>query len=99
MRRHRYEDYYAQAEIKLQKAEIGPDDIPIFTENALHSIQNFEKELITFAKLNTQSDTPKARINKRNIELGDLLRDSRSSPSPAAAKKYLEINRDLEISL
>ena len=99
MRRHRYEDYYAQAEIKLQRAELGPDDVPIFAQNALESLDKFQAQIVSHAKQRTLWDTLEARQNKRKILLGDVLRDSRSGGSAKRLQECLQANRDLRISV
>ena len=97
MRRHRYEDYYVQTEMKLHRAELSPDDTPIFSENALESLEQFQLQVVKYAAEKTLKDTPEARRNKRNITLGDVLQDSRTGGSAARLRECLEMNRNLKI--
>ncbi len=83
MRRHRYEDYYAQTELKLRQAEAGQGDVPIFTNVACEGLSKFQGHLVDYACTHTEN-------YQHKLKLADVLQDSWSGGNAKLLQEYLD---------
>ena len=89
MRRHRYEDYYAQTERRLQKADLSLD-APVFAESTLEGLTDYQSRLVQYAEHKFDPNTRHGQANRHRLELEDELQDSLwSRGDPAGALQAL----------